>query len=394
MWSPEGHPLSKPPWEHFPLDRVLLDYDGPRLLLRRSEAGQHYLAWWSDSNDDIERWVYLPISLSRLHSVLSGGMPTSDAIRSSEDGYVLVVDEGIMADRDVDVHMIDPRSIPSEVLPSPGARLNLDIPYEIAMVPTRDRAHMIDLTLEASPQDVGRVSSRLLAQFIGNLQRLLDSLGQAAKGRPYSRGRIPAEILDQTRLDFISSYGGSIGVRLETHNQDNLIGESLGRSAISALFSLMEAGDDMGKLTNQLQQYRGRVAKNYDNLLATIETSFPCATLRWAQSWQPKFRQISLSRKHASEIRICVQQVQTEIQDAFSVTGRLVMGNLRTSRFEIDDTTDGRISGIISESAVDCIQSVTLGSICQVDLLPEIEILAATGEEQTRYTLLDIRPIT
>ena len=394
MWNPEGCLLSKPPWGGFPLDRVLLDYDGPRLLLRRSEAGQHYLAWWSDFDEGIERWVYLPISLSRLHNVLSGGMPTLDALRSPEDGYLLVVDEYGVEDQDTHVHVIDANSIPSEVLPSPGARLNLDIPDEITMVPTRDRAHMIDITLEAFPEDVGRVSSRLVGQFIGNLQLLLDALGQAAKGHPSPTGRISAEILSQTRLDFISSYVGSTGVRLETHRQDDLIGESIGRSAISALFGLMEAGSDMSKLTTQLQQYRGRVAKSYDTLLATIETSFPSATLRWAQSWQPKYRQISLSKEHAGEIRVCVQDVQTTIQDSFSVTGKLVMGSLRTSRFEIDSADDGRIDGTISDDAVGRIQSVTLGTLCQADLLPEIDVLTATGEEQTRYTLLDIRPVT
>ena len=57
-------------------------YDGPKLLLRRTSAGQFFLAWWSDADADMERWVYLPVSESRLYQVLSGDIP------SPEDGYL------------------------------------------------------------------------------------------------------------------------------------------------------------------------------------------------------------------------------------------------------------------------------------------------------------------
>ena len=41
-----GTVIPNPMWSGFSFDRVLDYYDGPRLLLQRSLAGQLFLAWW------------------------------------------------------------------------------------------------------------------------------------------------------------------------------------------------------------------------------------------------------------------------------------------------------------------------------------------------------------
>ncbi len=391
MWAPQDYPLPRASWNRFSLDRVLLDFDGPRLILRRSEAGQLYLAWWLETMDSIDRWIYLPLSPSRLHTILSGGIPTREALRQPEDGFLLVIEEDLETDLIINTFMTDFQSVPSELLPLPEARLNLDVPDEIMAVPMRDRAHVIDVTLEPRQGQAGRVGSRVVGQLIGNLQRLVDALGQAVTGHPTLRGSIPAEILEQTQLDVVSSYGGSFGIRLETHVQDDVLGESLGRLAIQALFDLMEAGSDLDKLTAQLQLLQGRVARSYEDLLGTIEESLPSATFRWAQGWQPKYRQFSLTSQLARDIRMRVQDVKTSMQEGFSMTGTLEMGDLLRWRFTIaEHLSDTVISGRISEQAAGQIQDFPLGSPCQAVLSTQIDVSTTTGEQQTQYTLVSI----
>ena len=87
--SISGTTLPDPPWRKVTFDQVLQYYDGPRLLLRRTDDGQLYLAWWSDADESVERWLYLPVSTSRLHEVLTGKTPSRNALNSPEEGYVL-----------------------------------------------------------------------------------------------------------------------------------------------------------------------------------------------------------------------------------------------------------------------------------------------------------------
>ena len=127
-----GTAIPNPMWGGFSVDMVLDYYDGPRLMLQRSLAGQLYLAWWSDSNASTDRWVYLPLSEERLESILSGKISALDGLRNPEDGYIFVVDIDSDADSIAQTVMTTADTLPEDALPRPGARLNIPVPDEIA----------------------------------------------------------------------------------------------------------------------------------------------------------------------------------------------------------------------------------------------------------------------
>ncbi len=120
-----GTKIPGPPWRELTFEHVLQYYDGPRLILRRSDDGQLYLAWWSDADQNVERWIYLPISLMRLCSVLTGKTPSRNALNSPEDGYVLALD--VSPDTDHVIHTVKTiaSAVPQHSIPLPGARLGV-----------------------------------------------------------------------------------------------------------------------------------------------------------------------------------------------------------------------------------------------------------------------------
>ena len=120
-----GIPLADSPWRELTFDRVLQYYDGPRLLLRRTDDGQLYLAWWSDADESTERWLYLPLTQSRLRDVLSGDMPSRNALNTPENGYVLVVDIASDTDTIISVVRTNASALPQNTLPLPGAKLSI-----------------------------------------------------------------------------------------------------------------------------------------------------------------------------------------------------------------------------------------------------------------------------
>lgn len=127
----EGTSLPNPVWGGFSFERVLDYYDGPRLLLQRSLAGQLFLAWWSDSDASTDRWIYLPVSERRLGSILSGEIPALDGLKNPEDGYVFVVDMDVDTDSIVRTVMTTDAALPDGTLPRPEARLDIPMPEEV-----------------------------------------------------------------------------------------------------------------------------------------------------------------------------------------------------------------------------------------------------------------------
>ena len=131
-----GTQLPDAPWGEVVLDIVLDYYDGPRLLLRRNRSEQLFLAWWSDSHESIERWIYLPVSESRLRQILSGEIPSFDALHDPEDGFVYVIDTDIHTEANVQTIMTVASALPRDAMPLLGARLNIPVPAEVSDAPT------------------------------------------------------------------------------------------------------------------------------------------------------------------------------------------------------------------------------------------------------------------
>ena len=231
-----------------------------------------------------------------------------------------------------------------------------------------------------------------MGQFIGNLQRLVDALGHAVAGAPTSRGNIPEATLKKTRLDPVGTYAGSLGILLETNDQDDLFGESLARQSLKGLFELFDAEDKQDDLTRLLSSFKSRVSKNYKNLLLTIGDSLDSASVGWRQPGGRDLRRVRIDRQMARSIVAQIEEFSEYIAEQLAITGTLLGGNLRTLRFEIE-TDNGereRYNGTIHEEAIDDMGHVMLGSRCRATLEPLLQINEATGEERTTYTLLSI----
>ena len=104
-------------WDAFPYEEVLLYYDGPLLMLQRNGEGQLFLTWWNDTDEVTERWVSLPLSEKRLREILSGKIPSLDALQSPEGGHILVVDIDLESESVVQVLATGSSHVPQNSLP-------------------------------------------------------------------------------------------------------------------------------------------------------------------------------------------------------------------------------------------------------------------------------------
>ena len=294
----KGIELPKPPWSGFTYDRMLDYYDGPRQFLQRSLAGQLYLAWWNDSDGSTERWIYLPVSEQRLQDILTGVVSCLFGLTNPEDGYLFVVDEDFSEDSlVVRTTMTTPAAIPPDSLPHPEARMEFATPEDIVNLASRDRAHLLDIRFHGDmsvPQ--GRVSAKTMSGVLGELQSLLDAIGQALNQTSSNMtGRIPDRILKQTRLDPVSTYSGSFGMRLESHEQDNISGKSLIRSSLGKLYDLLDlVVDPEGAFP--VSRLGPRVDKRFESFLHSL-AAFPGAvTLIWIRPFADKPLKVTLDK--------------------------------------------------------------------------------------------------
>ena len=391
-----GNKLTINPWNAFTYDRVLEYYDGPRLMLQRSGAGQLYLAWWNDADESVDRWLCLPVSKPRLRQILSGSMTSLDALTNPEDGYLLVVDVDTETDSVIQTKMTNPEAIPQDSLPVEDDRLDFPMPEDIiGDIPTRERAHYLDVGLEDGRSErTGRMGADIVGRFVSALQRLFNAIGQAIEEGPTSKGRISNAVLEKTQLDLVGAYAGSFRLLFETNMGDDSHGNSLARSSLERLFDLLEAGDLDSGLTLQQKTLNPRVARNYSDFLSTIETSLSAASIRWSQSGHGNSRELLITEASARSIKSRIKTITSNIQDNLRLEGVIVACNIRTRRFQFEArSSKEQFSGRIHKNVAYGLGHIPVGSSCRVILQPDFQVNETTGEEKTIYTLLYMEPL-
>lgn len=374
-------------WSSFSYERTLLYYDGPRLMLQRSQAGQLYLAWWSDSDELTERWTYLPLSESRLRQVLSGELPSLQCLQNPEDGYLLSVDVDLQSYEVEQAIMTSASSLPEDALPRPNARLNLPVPEDLENLPSRERSHLLDLIMEG---EAGRVAAEAAGKVIGNIQRLLDAIGQVHLEAPTSRGPVSNTVKGLTRLNLVGVYAGSLGLRFETDREDNEAGHSLVRTSLEALFELLVLDSQASPSTFQERSLSPRVAANYLNLLSTIQSSYP-ARLKWNRASQEVLGECQITPTLATSLRERFESVSRNFQDHVYVEGKFTAGSTRTLRFSFERTDlAGRLQVFVPRSLYNQLGHISLDIPYGLILQPILHVNNTTGEERTIYNLMSI----
>ena len=178
----------------FSFEKVLKYYDGPRLVLQKSRAGQLYLAWWSDADDSTERWIYLPLSESRLRQILSGEMPSLEGLQQPEDGSLFVIDKDLNTDSIIRIIQTDAATLPDDALPRPGASLNIPIPKEISGLATREGAPLLDISIESAGQGRDGGFAAVSASPPADLADALQELAEVTADAEEDELEVPSDV--------------------------------------------------------------------------------------------------------------------------------------------------------------------------------------------------------
>ena len=266
---------------------------------------------------------------------------------------------------------------------------------ELTQAADAARSPAIDprVTTEQDPL-LHRIPAQLLGDLLQRWQTLFSALGQAAAGKPTSRGLIPAEILQETSLDVVAFAQGSFVARLvlEEPAQTKLpdTPASLGRLAFEQFEQLCSAGADHHQLSVMLQQLKGRVLSAYTKLLELLDTNHASLHIAMAEPRKPGLRRIRLESKSVHQILPMLGQVSVEEQTEQMLVGFLNAANRRTGTFEIDLGDEGTISGRVVGSHI--LEGVIIGQRYEFKLSQIVSKDPLTGALDASWSLLQVRP--
>ncbi|WP_156201120.1 DUF6575 domain-containing protein [Wenzhouxiangella marina] len=382
------------------IEEIFAFFDFPRLFLCRNQTGQKYLAMSVEDSPEHVTFLLLALSKSRFNAIASKGLDLRQAFLQAEEGFVYCFKIAINDGED-DTYALGINDVPRDWLPLSNSDLGVvSVPLEVEDLSDIDKAarggnrEAVNVVLDLADRADNEIPARNLSSFVGAFQELVDALGQVCKGEPTLRGAIPAEILQQTRLNVAGTFAGSFGISMRASGFSDILGDALLREAMSEVIFLLQAQDQEDLLSNKLHELKGRVTSKYRALLEQLDASSASLNLRWRSPKPDSRADVELSREKVSAALKLVSMMDLQMAEEVRVPCILYGLNIRTRTYEFW-TLDGnqKYAGKLGDHVPERVSHARLKDKYVATVKKMVEVQSASGEERERWVLMDLSPM-
>jgi hypothetical protein len=173
MWNIIGQKIPFDRFQPFEPLEILYEFDGPRIFTLWDKDQEPYLAYWSDGNEDFNRYVIVPTSVAILTSLRSGVTSVLEALNQPRCWLCDVTH----ADQLLACQRVDFAGIPRDCLPSVGTML----------LPELEPL----LTLRAVGDAIvpGHIPGSVIRSCVEGVQKSLKFLSEFVLGKSPQQGR-------------------------------------------------------------------------------------------------------------------------------------------------------------------------------------------------------------
>jgi len=118
MYAIKGEPVAKNPVPEFDAEEVLCYFDGPRICTLKDIRGKLYLAYWSDTDGTLNRYIVVPTNPKTVKELKEKKVDLLTALNQSKCFVFDVTGHDIISC--ISVTFAD---IPADALPASGVML-------------------------------------------------------------------------------------------------------------------------------------------------------------------------------------------------------------------------------------------------------------------------------
>ncbi|WP_405121634.1 DUF6575 domain-containing protein [Pseudomonas petroselini] len=373
-------------------------FDFPRLFTCRNRSGSFFLV--VSTYDDGERfeWLYLPISIDRINTLIDRRMNLNQAFLLPEDGYLAKVETNFYGVGLVE--FIFPEQVPLDDLPTENAFLKSTTrkKYGLGAIDAEEAAlssnrETYNIHLYPVDTNLPEIGIRSLGHMLITSQELVDALGQTVEGNVTVKGPIPAAVLDKTRLNACQIFEGSFGIQFKSNLNVELFSNSLLAESLQLMMVLMLAGDDEDQLSNQLHLLRARVTSKYRAFLKEVKMLGSPIKIEWGSPNKELSKSVTLSREQVDKAYEIVSQIEVDMSTEHVVIAELLGLDTRTNRYRLRTNDNVEYSGKVLDEAVTSVRHSKINDMYKAVLKKAVQVSSMSGHETVRWLLVSLSKI-
>jgi len=359
-------PLAVPPPTANFITDVLIEYDGPQLIIAQQGNAQ-FLSLCVDEDVTGSRWLEAPLSPLEKTAMMSGALAVRDVLL--KHGVVLV--ETKHGQPEFSMWEIEPSSIPDAVLPESDAMLPDYVlgSYQTALEPSVPA----EFHIGADGLSADRLSFSRLSSVMSTLQHVWSSLA----------GAIGAQELTLNAVAFMQ---GSFRVRAESDNQE------LFTKVARAYRELNRATYDENRLAVTLSQYTRPIMENYAQYLSALNVNKLEVFAEWRDADlnpHTAFVGYSGAQRSRKSLNAARSTITSKIGSTIeTLTGHFEGFTRKSRRFEFYDAQAGReIFGKVDKALRDTPITGELNLTRGLKYRVEIETVLTDDNDKPKHVL-------
>lgn len=173
MWSVPGKMVDLRRFQPFQPAEVLYEFDGPRIFTLTDAEGELNLAYWSDEDDQLTRYVVVPTTTHLLAALRRGGLSVFDALNQPRCWLCDVTHQGDLTA----CQRVEFEDVPRDALPAIGTML----------LPSLEPL----LTLRALGDEIipGQIPASVIRACVEGVQKAFKVLAEYVLGKSPQVGR-------------------------------------------------------------------------------------------------------------------------------------------------------------------------------------------------------------
>jgi hypothetical protein len=375
----------------------VFDYvDFPRLFTALTPTGNRYVVFCVEENADSLVWLYLPVSPSRNRALRESQVSLRTALLEPEDGLLQVT----TYPRSTTV-VTRLASAPEEWLPFAGEYLipesspstidTMDSASGPLKLASRTWRLSAELAIDLPGQHGHSAPARVMGEILVAFQQLVDALAGVAANWRHMRGALPPEILTSSQLEFRQVFTGSLGLRFLGPGRADLFGRSSLDDPLGWFSALLRAGSEREALVQMCRELGPRATTRYRIFLEQVDKSKASLRFRWSGPKIDRSGGGMLGRDVILDVLEALTEFESQEAERVVVVGELIALNLRTRTFELVDNLERRkYAGKFVPEALPDGRGAEVGHRYRAELRAVLEVNSATGEEKTRYILVQL----
>jgi len=359
-------PLAVPPPTANFITEVLIEYDGPQVIIAQQGNAQ-FLSLCIDEDESGSRWLEAPLSPLEKTAMLSGALAVRDVLL--KHGVVLV--ETKHGQAEFNMWELEPSSIPDAVLPESDAMLPDYVlgSYQTALEPSVPA----EFHIAADGLSADRVSFSRLSSVMSTLQHVWSSLA----------GAIGAQELT---LNAVAFAQGSFRVRAESDNQE------LFAKVARAYRELNRATYDENRLASTLSRYTRPIVENYAQYLSALNVNKLEVFAEWRDvdlNNYTAFVGYSGAQRSRKSLNAARSTVTSKIGSTLeTLTGHFEGFTRKSRRFEFYDAQGGRqIIGKVDKTLRDTPITGEINLTRGLKYRVEIETVLTDDNDEPKHVL-------